>query len=182
MRQKGITLWLTGLSGAGKTTIACHAEAILKQRGMRVQRLDGDIVRAGLTKDLGFSKVDRAANIERVAYVSQLLTKHDVIVLASFISPYRNMREHCRQVIDSFAEVYVKCSLDRCVKRDVKGLYKRAINGEIKDFTGISDPYEEPLYPELILDTENESPEGSARNLILFLEKRGVIPTEGEKE
>lgn len=175
MEQKGITVWLTGLSGSGKTTLACLLEKKLSAWGSRVERLDGDAVRAHLTKDLGFSKADRFAHIERVAYVADLLTKHNVIVLASFISPYRAMRAHCRKVISSFAEVYVKCPLEECIRRDVKGLYARALKGEIPCFTGISDPFEEPESPDLTVHTHQEEPEESADHVIRFLLNRGYL-------
>ncbi|SFS60834.1 adenylyl-sulfate kinase [Marininema halotolerans] len=182
MDQQGITLWFTGLSGAGKTTIALHLEERLQQMGIRVKRLDGDEVRARLAPDLGFTKKDRYTHIERVAYVADLLTRYGVIVLASFISPYREMRQLCREQISSFAEVYVNCPLEECIHRDVKGLYARALKGEIPHFTGISDPYEPPVTPELTLDSKRETPEESANRVMDFLRKEGYIPSQTPNE
>ncbi|MDN4593159.1 adenylyl-sulfate kinase [Polycladomyces subterraneus] len=181
MRSKGVAVWLTGLSGSGKTTIAKKAETKLIQRGQPVQRLDGDVVRARLTKDLGFSQADRFTQVERVTYVAELLTYHGIIVLASLISPYRELRAYARHHIPSFVEVYVRCPLEECAKRDVKGLYARAFQGEIPHFTGVSDPYEEPENPELILDTQWETVDESVEKLLRYLERQGYIsPTEGE--
>jgi adenylylsulfate kinase len=173
--QKGVTVWFTGLSGSGKTTISKIVEQELKNRQIRHEILDGDVVRQHLTADLGFSKEDRQKNIERVSFVAKLLTRNDVFVLASFISPYPQMREHARREIDSFIEVYVKCSLEECTRRDVKGLYKKALNGEISKFTGVSDPFEEPKNPELIINTELEAAELSARKVINYLKQNDYI-------
>jgi len=173
--QKGVTLWFTGLSGAGKTTICKEVEKRLRAKGVRVERLDGDVVRQSLTRDLGFTKEDRDKNIERVTFVAKLLTRNDVIVLAAFISPYRKTRDYSRQEIGEFIEVYVKASLDTCIRRDVKGLYKKALAGEIDNFTGVSDPYEDPVNPELVLDTEKETVEESTGKVIACLEERGYI-------
>ncbi|SDX17010.1 adenylylsulfate kinase [Marininema mesophilum] len=177
MNQQGITLWFTGLSGAGKTTIALHLEKRLQELGIRVKRLDGDEVRARLAPDLGFSKKDRFTHIERVSYVADLLTRYGVIVLASFISPYREMRQLCREQIESFAEVYVHCPLEECIQRDVKGLYARALKGEISNFTGISQPYEEPESPDLTVDSHKETASESADRVMNFLREQGYIPT-----
>ncbi|HME55014.1 MAG TPA: adenylyl-sulfate kinase [Candidatus Lokiarchaeia archaeon] len=154
--SKGFTVWFTGLACSGKSTIADALVPILKEKGFKVERLDGDIVRKSLTRDLGFSVEDRRKNIERVTFVAKLLTRNDVVVLATFISPEIEMRDNARNEIGNFVEVYVKCSIEGCMARDVKGMYKKAIAGEIKDFTGIHDtaPYEEPPNPELVLDTE----------------------------
>ncbi|RCW50870.1 adenylyl-sulfate kinase [Paenibacillus prosopidis] len=176
--QKGVTVWFTGLSGAGKTTISRLVETKLIESGIRVEAFDGDVVRRNLTADLGFSKEDRQKNIERVAFVAKLLTRNDVIVLASFISPYRQMRDYCRQEIGSFIEVFVKCSLAECIRRDVKGLYKKALNGEIPGFTGISDPFEEPDNPDIALDTEIEEPVESAAKIIEYLKQHRYITLE----
>lgn len=176
MNQRGVTLWFTGLSGAGKTTICDDVRLTLQRRGIIVEQLDGDIVRQHLTKDLGFSRRDRFTNIERVAFVANLLSKHHIIVLASFISPYREMRKHARMAIENFCEVYVKCSLETCVKRDVKGLYRKALQGEIDAFTGISDPYEPPKNPNLVLDTDSEPIEESSLKVVRFLEDHRFIP------
>lgn len=177
MSDRGITLWFTGMSGAGKTTIAVEVEKRLRQRGVRVERLDGDVVRESLTKDLGFSKEDRDKNIERVSFVAKLLTRQGVIVLASFISPYQAMREYARRQIGEFAEIYVDAPLQVLIDRDVKGLYKKAIAGEIANFTGISDPYEPPEQPDLHLRTDRETVAESAARVIAFLEERGYIPS-----
>lgn len=176
--QKGITIWLTGLSGAGKTTIAKEIEKQLKERNIYVQILDGDIVREGLTSDLGFSKEDRNKNIERVTFVAKLLTKHDVITLCSFISPYQNARNKTKNEINKvgdFIEVFVDCPLEVCEKRDVKGLYKKARSGEIKNFTGISDPYEVPNNYDLRLDTNKETIQESSQKIINYLEENNYI-------
>lgn len=174
--MKGFTLWLTGLSGAGKTTIALILERELRDRGIPVERLDGDVVRRSLTRDLGFSKEDRDKNIERVTFVAKLVTRNGVAVITAFISPYRAMREFSRREIGSFVEVYVKCSLEECVRRDVKGMYRRAIAGEIPNFTGVSDPYEEPEHPEIVVETEGRTPEESAGEILSWLEAHGLIP------
>ncbi|MGM0882792.1 MAG: adenylyl-sulfate kinase [Bacillota bacterium] len=176
--QKGVTVWFTGLSGTGKTTISRLVEAELIYSGIRVEALDGDVVRKNLTADLGFSKEDRQKNIERVAFVAKLLTRNDIIVLASFISPYRHMRDYSRQEIGSFIEVFVKCSLAECIRRDVKGLYKKALKGEIPCFTGISDPFEEPEKPDIVLDTEIETPAESAAKIIQYLMQHQYIKLE----
>jgi adenylyl-sulfate kinase len=174
----GFTVWFTGLSGSGKSTVADGVAKILNERGVRNQRLDGDIVRQGLTRDLGFSKKDRDMNIERVTFVATLLTRHKVAVLLSFISPYRDARDKARRDIGEegrFIEVFVKASLDECIKRDVKGMYKKAIAGEIKEFTGVSDPYEEPVKPEIVLDTDVESEDESVQKIVEYLEKNNYI-------
>lgn len=148
-----MVLWFTGLSGSGKTTITVALEKELKARGLRVERLDGDVVREGLCSDLGFSKQDRDKNIERVAFVAKLLSRNDVIVLCAFISPYRAMRDWVRSQVDKFVEVFVDCPLDVCVERDVKSMYVKAMRGEILNFSVISDPFEVPLHPEITLHT-----------------------------
>jgi adenylylsulfate kinase len=173
--SKGVSIWLTGLSGSGKTTICRQIEKVLKDRGIRYERLDGDELREHITSDLGFSKQDRIKNIQRVAFVAELLSRNGVIVLASFITPYEEMRNHCRRNITSYLEVYVKCPLEECIRRDVKGLYKKALGGEISQFTGVSDPFEEPGQADLIVETEHESVEESANKIILELESRGYI-------
>lgn len=152
--NKGITLWFTGLSGAGKTTVAKALEKRLKEMGFKVERLDGDLVRQYLTRDLGYSKSDRNENIRRVSYVAALLTRNEVITLCCFISPYRQGRLEARKLIGSFAEIYVNAPLAVCERRDVKGLYKKARAGEIAMFTGISDPYEPPDAPEIEIRTD----------------------------
>ena len=173
--QKGFTLWFTGLSGAGKTAIAKLVEQKLRGRGLRVERLDGDIVRQSLTRDLGFGKEDRDKNIERVTFVAKLLTRNGVAVLCSFISPYRARRAKSRQEIGEFIEVYVECSVEECARRDVKGLYAKAFAGEIENFTGVSDPYEEPESPEIVCHTVQETAEESAAGVIACLEEHGYV-------
>jgi len=175
--QKGFTLWFTGLSGSGKTAIAKLVARELRDRGLKVERLDGDIVRQSLTRDLGFSKEDRDKNIERVTFVAKLLTRNGVAVLCSFISPYRERRGKSRQEIGEFIEVYVECPVEECARRDVKGLYVKAFAGEIENFTGVSDPYEEPENPEIVCHTAQETPEESAGKIIAYLEREGCVPT-----
>ncbi|MCD6553396.1 MAG: adenylyl-sulfate kinase [Anaerolineae bacterium] len=176
--QKGFTLWFTGLSGSGKTTLAKAVEQALRKRGLKVERLDGDIVRRSLTRDLGFSKEDRDKNIERVTFVAKLLTRNGVATLCSFISPYREVRARSRAEIGNFVEVYCECPLETCIERDVKGLYKKAINGEIENFTGISDPYEPPENPEIVVHTGSETVEESTAIILRRLAELGYIEPE----
>ena len=173
--QKGFTLWFTGLPCSGKSAVADGVAAILRERGLRVERLDGDIVRRDLTRDLGFSREDRDENIRRVTFVAKLLTRNGVAVLTSFISPYREVRARSRQEIGNFIEVYAKCPLEVCIKRDVKGMYQKAIRGEIKEFTGISDPYEEPENPEIQLETDKETLEESVQKVLRRLGELGYL-------
>lgn len=175
MGQKGVTIWFTGLSGAGKTTISAYVEKVLLERGCRVESLDGDVVRQSLTEDLGFSKLDREKNIRRVAFVAKLLTRNDVIVLASFISPYRLHRENAYQEIGEVLEVFVDAPLQLCMERDVKGLYAKALAGEILEFTGISDCYESPENPDLTLQTDRLTVEECGEEVIRLLEHRGYL-------
>jgi adenylyl-sulfate kinase len=176
--EKGFTLWFTGLSGAGKSTITGHVVAELENRGSKVEVLDGDIVRENLSKGLGFSKEDRDTNIRRIAFVADVLSRNDVPVITAAISPYREIRDEARQLMDGrFIEAYVKVSVEVAEQRDVKGLYAKARSGEIKEFTGVSDPYEPPENPELVLDTESQSPEESAQQIIAYLEERDLIPS-----
>jgi len=175
-QQKGFTLWMTGLSGAGKTTIALALEQELKTRGVRIERLDGDVVRQGLTRDLGFSKEDRDKNIERVTFVAKLLSRNEVGVIASFISPYQATRDLVRQETTNFIEVFIDAPLQTCIDRDVKGMYQKAIAGEIENFTGISDPYEAPVNPELTIHTDQETVAESAARIISYLEQQAFIP------
>jgi adenylyl-sulfate kinase len=174
---KGFTLWFTGLSGSGKSTISGHLVAEFERRGVPVEVLDGDVVRENLSKGLGFSKEDRDTNIRRIAFVADLLSKHGTPVITAAISPYREIRDEARELMDGrMVEAYVKASVEECERRDVKGLYKKARAGEIKEFTGVSDPYEPPENPELVLDTEHQSPEESARQIIAYLEEQELIP------
>ncbi|ASC69156.1 putative adenylyl-sulfate kinase [Halomicronema hongdechloris C2206] len=177
MEHRGVTIWFTGLSGAGKSTITQALETKLRQRQCKLEVLDGDIVRTNLTKGLGFSKEDRDENIRRIGFVSHLLTRNGVIVLVSAISPYRAIRDEVRQRIGDFMEVYVSAPLEVCENRDVKGLYKRARAGEIKQFTGIDDPYEPPLNPEVNCETHNETLEESVNKVLAKLEEMGYLPT-----
>ncbi len=176
MSQQGFTIWLTGLSGAGKTTIGLALEGELRARGLNTERLDGDTVREGLTRDLGFSKEDRDRNIERVSFVAKLLSRNGVAVIASFISPYREARDKVRQQATNFIEVYVYAPLEVCAQRDVKGLYAKALAGEIKGFTGVDDPYEPPLAPEITVHTDQETVQQSVSRIIHYLEERALIP------
>ncbi len=174
--SKGVTVWFTGLSGSGKTTVARRVHDLLQERHVHAERLDGDVVRQSLTRDLGFSKEDRDKNIERVTFVAKLLTRNQVVVLSAFISPFRKMRDTARAEIGDFLEVYVRTPMETLLERDVKGMYKKAMAGEIPNFTGVNDPYEEPENPELVLDTASESIEESAAKVIALLESRGYIP------
>ncbi|HHW08651.1 MAG TPA: adenylyl-sulfate kinase [Firmicutes bacterium] len=175
--RRGFVLWFTGLSGAGKSTLARLTADVLCRRGLPVEVLDGDEVRTNLCKGLGFSKEDRDTNIRRIGYVARLLCRHGVCVLTAAISPYRETRRQVREEIGHFYEVFVRCPLSVCIARDVKGLYKKALSGEIKHFTGVDDPYEEPLDPELVIDTHLETPEQSTQRVIQMLENAGAIPT-----
>lgn len=176
MQQRGVTVWFTGLSGAGKTTITRAVEQELRARGHGIEILDGDIIRENLTKGLGFSKEDRDENIRRIGFVAQLLTRHGVIVLVSAISPYQAVRDEVRQKIGDFVEVFVNAPLAVCEDRDVKGLYKKARAGEIKNFTGISDPYEPPANPEVECRTDLETLEESVAKVLSTLERLGYLP------
>jgi adenylylsulfate kinase len=175
--ENGFTLWFTGLSGAGKTTISHLVETELRERGSRVEVLDGDVVRENLSKGLGFSKQDRDTNIRRIGFVADLLSRNGVPVITAAISPYRELRDEARELMAGrFIEVFVNASVEVCAERDVKGLYEKAFKGEIKEFTGVSDPYEPPLDAEITLDTEKQSAEESAAQVIAFLEQRELIP------
>jgi adenylyl-sulfate kinase len=176
--QRGFTAWFTGLPCSGKTTVADRVAEVLRERGYKVERLDGDIVRKSLTSDLGFSKEDRDENIKRVTFVAKLLTRNGVAVLATFVSPYLERRRKTREEIGSFVEVYTRCPVEVCIQRDDKGMYRKALAGEIKDFTGVDDPYEEPEDPELILDTDKESIEESTWKVLKKLEELGYISQE----
>jgi len=176
MRQGGCTIWLTGLPCSGKTTVAEFVARELVRAGGAVELLDGDEIRQHFSAGVGFTKEDRSNHLKRVAYLCHLLSKHGVIVLASFVSPYRENRDYARQLIgERFVEVFVDCPVEVCIQRDVKGMYKKALAGEIRQFTGVSDPYEPPLNPELILRTDQEPVEASTAKLLEFLEQRNVI-------
>src|SRR3989440_10173322 len=178
---KGFTLWFTGLSGAGKSTIAELVGAELEKNEHNVEYLDGDIARTHLSKGLGFSKEDRDTHIERIGWVASRLTRHGAAVLVSAISPYEETRRHARALVEEhgeFVEIYVKASVDECARRDVKGLYEKAFSGEIKGFTGVDDPYELPANPELVVDTEAHDPEESAALIIAKLEELGLVPAQ----
>ncbi len=173
--DQGFTLWFTGLSGAGKSTLANLAAEELRKRAHRVEILDGDEVRTNLSKGLGFSKEDRDINIRRIGYVCNLLARNGVIAISAAISPYRDVRDEVRGLHTRFFEVFVRCTIDKLVERDVKGLYKKALAGEIKHFTGVSDPYEEPLKPELVVDSSTETVEQSLGKLLGRLEELNYI-------
>ncbi len=172
--QQGVTVWFTGLSGAGKSTIAERLLAVLREQGIKAELLDGDVVRTNLSKGLGFSKEDRDTNIRRIGFVSGLLTRNGVVGIVSAISPYREVRDEVREQIGHFIEVHVHASLDELVRRDVKGLYEKALKGEIQNFTGVSDPYEEPVNPEVVVNTEEETIEESLSKVLAALEDRGI--------
>jgi len=176
MEHKGFTLWFTGLSGSGKSVIADTVAEELKKMGMKVERLDGDIVRKSLTKDLGFTEEDRNMNIERVTFVAKLLTRNGVAVLCSFISPYNKIRAYSRKEIGDYILVYVKCSLEVCEQRDPKGMYKKARAGEIKNFTGIDHPFEEPDNPDIIIETDKQTIEECKNTILISLKKMGYLP------
>lgn len=177
MGQRGVTLWLTGLSGSGKSTIAVELEHALLENKHQAYILDGDNIRHGLNKNLGFSPEDRSENIRRIGEVAKLFTDANIITITAFISPYRQDRDNARKLLKEgeFIEVYVKCPIDVCEQRDTKGLYKKARAGEVKEFTGISAPYEEPLNPELTIDTSKLSLEESTRAILNYLEEKGYV-------
>jgi adenylyl-sulfate kinase len=172
----GFTIWLTGLSGAGKSTISAILEAELRERGHKVEVLDGDVVRTHLSKGLTFSKEDRDTNIRRIGWICEVLTRNDVVAIAAAISPYRVVRDEVREKVGRFVEVYVECSIETLADRDVKGLYRQALAGQIKNFTGIDDPYEPPLHPEVTCYSDGrETPEQSAAKIVAKLEHLGYI-------
>lgn len=174
--NKGFTLWFTGLPCSGKSTLATLVGRELERRGCAVEILDGDVVRTHLTKGLGFSKEDRDENIRRIGFVCSLLSKHGVAAIAAAISPYRAVRNEVRAKIENFIEVYVTASLETCIGRDVKGMYKKALAGELKNFTGIDDPYEAPANPELRVDTQVQPPAACAAGIMTLLEQLGLVP------
>ncbi len=180
--KSGVTIWFTGLPCSGKSTIAQLIELQLRSRAYRVEVLDGDVVRRNLTKGLGFSREDRDENIRRIGFVCHLLTRNGVIAISAAISPYRSTRNEVRRLIGSFVQVFLNCPLEVCKQRDVKGMYKKALAGEIAGFTGVSDPYEEPLNPELNLHTDRETPVESARNVLEWLKEAGYLAGETAAE
>ncbi len=174
--QNGFTIWFTGLSGAGKSTISDLVSAELRRRNFKVEVLDGDVVRTHLSKGLGFSKEDRDINIRRIGWVCEVLSRNGVVAIGAAISPYREIRDEIRSKIGRFVEVYVECPIDVLAERDVKGLYKQALAGQIKNFTGVSDPYEPPLNPEVVCNTGgNETPQESAAKVLAKLEQLGYV-------
>jgi adenylyl-sulfate kinase len=182
LEQQGFTLWFTGLSGSGKTTASRLVENELRARGLKVEILDGDVVRENLSKGLGFSKEDRDTNIRRIGFVSELLTRNGVAVITAAISPYRAVRDENRARIGRFIEVYAKCPIEVLAERDVKGLYKKALRGEIKNFTGVDDPYEPPLNPEVVIESDKETPEQSAAKVLAKIEQLGFITAKIESK
>ena len=178
---RGFTLWFTGLSGSGKSTLADKLRDLLLERGMRVEVLDGDVVRQNLSKGLGFSKEDRDTNIRRIGFVCHLLTRNDVVAIAAAISPYKAIRDENRELIGRFVEVYCKCDLETLRQRDPKGLYDKALRGEIANFTGVSDPYEPPADPEVVVDTASEDVDTSLDKIMRKLEEMGYIPAADER-
>jgi adenylyl-sulfate kinase len=176
MPHKGFTLWLTGLPRSGKSTVAGIVAGRLRALGVeRLEVLDGDVVREGLSRDLGFSRADREENIHRIAFVSKLLTRNGIVVIVAAISPFREGRELAREEIQSFVEVWCRASVEDCAARDYKGLYEKAMRGELDNMTGVNDPYEEPEDADLVLDTVGETPERSAELVLELLRQRGLI-------
>ena len=175
-RPQGFTVWLTGLPSAGKSTIANRLEHHLGAKGYPVELLDGDEVRERLSKGLGFSKADRDENVRRISYVARLLTRHGSIAIVAAISPYRSVRDEARAEIGRFVEVHVDCPVEQCIQRDVKGLYRKALSGQVPHFTGISDPYEAPVKPELVVHTHKESPDQSAFRVLHTLQVLSYVP------
>jgi adenylyl-sulfate kinase len=173
------TLWFTGLSGAGKSALSIPLAEELKRRGLNVEILDGDEVRTNLSKGLGFSKEDRDTNIKRIGYVCKLLTRNNVWAISAAISPYREIRDYNRAQIGNFIEIYVECSIEKLTERDVKGLYKKALAGEIENFTGVSDPYEPPLNPEITVNSGRETIHQSFEKIVHYLEDKNLIPHRG---
>ena len=178
MVNKGFTIWFTGLSGAGKSTLSEIIEEHLRARGRNVEVLDGDIVRTHLSKGLGFSREDRDTNIKRIAFVCSLLTRNGVVCISAAIAPYAEAREWARKEIGNFVEIYVKCPIEVCRQRDVKGLYKLVDEGKIKGFTGVDDPYEEPEHPELVIETDKETIEESVSRIFAKLTELGYLEAE----
>lgn len=173
--SEGFVVWLTGLPASGKTAVARGLEAEIRKRGMKVEVLDGDEVRRELSPELRFSKEEREIHAKRVVYMGKLLSRNGIAVIVALISPYRVFREYAREQLGRFVEVWVRCSLQACIKRDPKGLYKKALSGEITNFTGIQDPYETPLDPEVVVDTESETIEDGVKKILEKLEEIGFL-------
>lgn len=179
--HEGFILWFTGLSGAGKSTLANRLVSIFKEARCNVELLDGDEVRTNLSKGLGFSKEDRDTNIRRIGYVCELLARNGVIAISAAISPYREIRDELRHQSTNFIEVFADCTLDTCIERDVKGLYEKALKGEIKNFTGVSDPYEAPENPEITVRTHQDSIDACVEQILNYLQSRDLIRFQPEK-
>ena len=179
MSHPGFTIWFTGLPCSGKSTVSLIvADVVRKERGM-IEILDGDVVRTNLSKGLGFSREDRETNLNRIAFVCNLLTRNGVPAIGAAISPFENCRQWARDLIgEHFIEVYTRCPVEKCIERDVKGMYKKALAGEIKGFTGVDDPFDEPVDPEIIVDTDQETPEESAAKIVSYLRENGYLPAE----
>ncbi len=177
---KGFTLWFTGLSGAGKSTLSAQVAEALRKRGRNVELLDGDEVRTNLSKGLGFGKEDRDINVKRIGYVCKLLSRNGTIAISAAISPYKEIRDYNRAQIESYIEVYVECSIDELSRRDVKGLYKKALAGEIEHFTGVSDPYEPPENPEIKVNSEKQTEAESLKIIMTYLEEKGWIAKDND--
>ena len=175
MQEKGFVIWLTGLPSSGKTTLSLALKKALETYRHNIEVLDGDVIRENLSKGLGYSKADRDINIRRIGFVAHLLARNGVAVICAAISPYRTVRDEVREMTGDFIEVYVKATVETCARRDVKGLYQKAFAGEIKAFTGVSDPYEPPVKPEIICDTEKEAVEESVEKILQFIETHGYI-------
>jgi len=175
VKDNGVTLWFTGLPCSGKSSIADTVAKELRKTGLKAERLDGDIIRKHLWKELGFSKEDRDENIRRAAFLAGLLTRNGIAVLTSFISPYRELRDYARREIGDFVEIYVKCPVEVCIQRDTRGMYQKALAGEIPNFTGVSDPYEEPLNPELVIESDKEPLEESVNKVMSKIKELGYV-------
>jgi adenylyl-sulfate kinase len=178
MSLPGFTIWFTGLPCSGKSTISEILAKVIKEERGKVEILDGDVIRTNLSKGLGFSRADRETNLMRIAFVCNLLTRNGVPNIAAAISPFENVRQAAREMIGSFVEVYARCPVEKCIERDVKGMYKKALAGEIKGFTGVDDPFDEPVDPEVICDTDRETPEESAQKVVDYLRQHGYLPAQ----
>jgi adenylyl-sulfate kinase len=176
VNQPGVTIWLTGLSGAGKSTIADGLASHLRDHGLAVEVLDGDVVRTNLSKGLGFSKEDRDTNIRRIGFVAEMLTRHGVVVIVAAISPYREVRDEVKERIGRFVEVFVTCPIEVLAERDVKGLYRKALAGELANFTGVSDPYEAPEHADIVVDTSTETVQESVARVVAAVDGSGLLP------